>query len=309
MKKFLIGLVLIAFVGTVSAQKNDNGKVYDQHPSINLAEKVMQLFAKGDPALADYLTDEFKSFNGLTTNKDAEGADKQRFLNQSKWMSSNFDYFKISRNEPAYPDAIEYKDSGVWVQTWETMYGVNKETGIKIDMPVHRLFLMSKDGKKVHRLISYFNTEAFSSMWDSYETRTNGVIYNQHEYINSVRKMASANENNDMDTVYGFYAEDARLYDINLPFGEFKTLEQAKADDKVFRENFEILSIDEWGYPDYYEYEIDAAKVVASWWKVKIKRKADDKEFTLLSHYTHTFNDEGKVIRSSAYYNASMLSQ
>ena len=32
--------------------------------------------------------------------------------------------------KPAFPDAMEYKEGGTWVQDWLLMTGVHKETGI-----------------------------------------------------------------------------------------------------------------------------------------------------------------------------------
>ena len=46
-------------------------------------------------------------------------------------------------------------------------------------------------------------------------------------------------------------------------------------------ENFEILSIDEYGYPDF-DYEHRASKVGLAWWDIRLKRKSDGKTINLL---------------------------
>jgi len=309
MRKSVTILFCMAFVSVAFSQKRNNGKVYDEHPAIELAEKTMQLFVTADPALGDYLADDFKAYNGLNPNKDAEGTSKANFLNQSAWWQKNFDYLRIERNDPAYPDAIEYKKGNTWVQTWEILYGVSKETGMKIDIPVHRLFMLNKEGTKVKVLINYFNTALFDKLWESYGPRTNGTIYKSHPYISVVRKMASAQENNDMEGVYAHFTDNARLYDINLPHGEYESVEASKEGWKAFRQSFDIQSIDEWGYPDYLEYEQNQSKVVLSWWKATVKRKADGKVIKLHIHNSHTFNDEGKITRSVAYYDAGKLEE
>ncbi|MBK9224537.1 MAG: hypothetical protein IPO23_07750 [Flavobacterium sp.] len=68
-----------------------------------------------------------------------------------KFWKDNVDYFDISRSKGAYPDALEYKEANnkevVWVQTWEDVKGMHKKTGVKIDMPMHRLFIVDKNNK------------------------------------------------------------------------------------------------------------------------------------------------------------------
>ncbi len=75
------------------------------------------------------------------------------------------------------------------------------------------------------------------------------------------------------------------------------------------KDQFEILGFDEVGYPDYLEYDRRGAKSVLSWWKFRMKRKSDDKLILFPIHYVHTFNDEGKIIRSNAYYSAKLLEE
>ena len=96
----------------VNAQKKANGKMYIDHPAIDLVENVMQMFVNGDENLANFLDNDFRSRSGVATDKSNEGSTKEEFLNQSRWWSNNFDNLSITRDSPAYPDAIEYKDSG-----------------------------------------------------------------------------------------------------------------------------------------------------------------------------------------------------
>ena len=279
----------------VNAQKKANGKMYIDHPAIDLVENVMQMFINGDENLANFLDNDFRSRSGVTIDKSNEGSTKEEFLNQSRWWSNNFDNLSITRDSPAYPDALEYKDSGTWVQTWERLYGVNKTTGFVIDMPVHRLFWLNEDESKVKGMFVYANTSVFSDMWESYNPRTNGTIYKSHENINKVRKMIAAFLDGDLEKAYSFYSPNATFYDINMPKGESLNLDQAKERDKNLFANFEILSIDEYGYPDFLDYEHRASKVVLAWWDIRLKRKSDGKIINLISHDSYTFNREGKI--------------
>ena len=109
------------------AQKEKNGTVYKEHPGIVLVETLGKAIVDGDiEKLSSMLDDDFRIRNGTGLNKDFEGWNKQQFINNAKWWSSDFDYLSITRDKPAYPDAIEYKESGIWVQTWERLYAVNK---------------------------------------------------------------------------------------------------------------------------------------------------------------------------------------
>ena len=72
-------------------------------------------------------------------------------------------------------------------------------------------------------------------------------------------------------------------------------------------DQFEILGFDEIGYPDYLEYGKNNSKVVLSWWKFRMKRKSDGKLIILPIHYSHTFNNEGKIINSIAYYSSKHM--
>ena len=146
MKK--ITFVLIALITfSVSAQKKKkNGTIYIDHPGIDLVDSFTQAWIAGDVEKAgSMLSDNFRISNGNNLNKDAKGSTKDQMMGNMNWWVNNMDYLKLTREEGAYPDAIEYKDSGVWIQTWDHLYGVNKETGAKVDMPVHRLYRLNKD--------------------------------------------------------------------------------------------------------------------------------------------------------------------
>ena len=71
------------------AQKKNNGKIFDEHPGIELMHKFTEAYVAGDKAtLEALLTDDFNGYNGLTTNKDAKGKDKQGLIAESAYWST-----------------------------------------------------------------------------------------------------------------------------------------------------------------------------------------------------------------------------
>jgi ketosteroid isomerase-like protein len=310
MRNFFSVALLIATCITY-AQKKANGTIYLEHPAISVVESMTQAFVSGDTdKVASFLADDFKSYNGTTTNKDDKGDDKASFVKSVKFWKENVDYFSIKRSQGAYPDALEYKEENnkdvVWVQTWEDLKGVHNKTGVKMDVPMHRLFVVNKDNK-IKTIIRYTNSSVFDEIGDSFTDRENGVIYNHHENINTVRKMIHAFENKDFAKAYAFYDEKATFTDINAPVGKEITLAEQKANDLKFFEKFEVNSIDVTGYPDYLHYELGDARVVQSWWNFRLTRKSDKKKITLPVFFIDNFDDKGKITSEIIYYSEKML--
>ena len=309
-KSILIALLMV--IGINYAQKKTNGTIYLEHPAITAVEAMTQAIVSGDTEkVASYLADDFKSFDGTSTNKDDKGQDRAAFLQRVKNWKDNLDYSSITRSKGAYPDALEYKDADakdvVWVQTWEDLKGVHKKTGVKIDMPVHRLYTVDKNNK-IKTMVDYSNSSIGDEIGASYADRKNGLIYNHHENINSVRKMIYAFENKDMDKAYSFYDEKATFSDINsLDINKNITLTEQKSNDKKFMEAFDVTSIDQVGYPDYLHYEMGDARVVMSWWNYRLTRKSDKKNIVLPVFYIDNFDDKGKITSENVYYNGKAL--
>lgn len=307
--------IAIAFfsISTAFAQKKENGKIYIDHPAIAVVEAMTKAFVSGDSTkVASYLADDFRAINGVSTNTSDKGQDKASFAGNAKNWHNSLDYFSITRTDGAYPDAIEYKDENqkdvVWVQTWEVIKGVHKKTGVKVNMPMHRLYTVNKDNK-IRRVITYSNSSVGDEIRQSNSERTNGTIYNHHENINTVRNMIYAFENKDFEKAYSFYDDKALFTNTDSADGKDLSLAEQKALDKTFLDNYDISGIDMVGYPDYLHYELDDARVVMSWWNYNLLRKSDKKKITVPVHYINTFNNEGKIISETAYYNAAILSQ
>jgi ketosteroid isomerase-like protein len=306
--KILSVMMLIAFIAT--AQKK-NGTVYIEHPSIDVVNQFVAASVAGDRSkMASYLTDDFKAYNGTSDRASDKGMDKESFLDNQMVYHDQLDYYNIVPFPNSYPDAIEYKkdnpDGAVWVQTWDLIKGVHKITGVKIDAASHRLYTLNKNNK-IAMLIYYKNDGPIDEIRASFTDRKNGTIYNHHEYINTVRKMVYALENNDLDKMYSFYDDDAEFIDSSTPDYESISLAEQKAIDKQILDKYEISSIDMVGYPDYLHYEMGDADVVMSWWNINLIRKSDKKAIILPIHYVNYFNKEGKIISETAYYNAKLF--
>ena len=311
MKKFLMfGLMVFTIISY--SQKKKNGTIYIDHPAINTVEAMNKAFAEGDAEkVGSFLADDYEFWNGTNSNKDAKAGTKEGAMKNVTWWKENVDYFSLERTKGAYPDAIEYKDEDqkdvVWVQTWNRIKGVHNKTGVKIDMPVHRLYTVNKDNK-ITMIIDYSDRTVWQELRRSFSTRENGTIYNHHDYINSVRRLMAALENHDMDTFYSFFDEKATFRSIHMPTGsESLSLEEDKEGMKQMMDNFEITSIDVQGYPDYLNYEMGDAKIVQSWWKLSMTRKSDKKKIEMPLFLIHDFNDEGKIINENVYFSQTLM--
>ncbi len=308
MKKHVI-IFMMLFTVIMYSQKKKNGTVYSEHPAITAVESMMQAYFDGDEdKVASYLADDFKSYQGTSLNKDAKGTNKENFLKGVKWVKENWSYTTYKRTKGAYPDAIDYKDdSGVWVQTWNHLKALDNKTGVRLDMPIHRLYQMTSDNK-IKNIITYDNDLPWAERRRSFAPRTNGTIYNNHDNINTVRLMMGALENGDADKGFSYFTEDATFSNLDMAQGERVTLTEEKEGFLGMLEKWTIESIDVQGYPDYLEYELGNGKVVQSWWIVRMKRKSDGKKVKLPLMLTHDFNDEGKITGENGYYTLQALS-
>ncbi|NER09992.1 hypothetical protein SAMN06265375_101480 [Muriicola jejuensis] len=287
-------------------QKEKNGTIYKEHDAIAKVKAMQAAWVAGDSAaVASYLHDDFKAYNGSDTNKDPDGGTKTDFAGGAKWWKNNVAYLSLEPSPGAYPDALEYKDGQVWVQTWDQMKGVHNSTGVKIDVPVHRMYRF-KDGL-IDMAISYHNEAVYREVGESFQDRQNGIVWNHHDNINKVRRMMHAFEHGDTEMGYSFFDEKARFSNLETPRGESLTMDESKANFNEMMTKFEINSIDVVGYPDYVEYDLRDGRTVYSWWDIRLTRKSDQKKIVMPIMYAHDFNEEGKIIRSMAYMSSKWL--
>lgn len=310
MKK--LTLVVLLFTMSISySQKKSNGTVYINHPAINVVDAYTKTVNSGNLDKLDaFFADDFKAYNSTTDNQYSKGTDKTAFVKRIKSWRENIDYFAITPANGAYPDAIEYKDDAqkdvVWVQCWDEVKGVHKKTGVKINMNLHRLFVINK-ANKIKTIFIYDNPQVFDEIDDSFTERTNGTIYNHHQNINNVKNMLFAFENKDLNKSYSYFADKAMFSDVNSMDNKSISLDEQKAIDKKIMDAYDFVGLEVVGYPDYMHYELGDSGVVYSWWTWHVIRKSDKKEIALPVHYQHNMNKEGKITREMAYYNAALL--
>lgn len=310
MKKVLFAIVMFTMFISY-AQKKPNGTVYINHPAIDVVDAYTKAINDGNlNKIDDFLADDFKSYNPTTSNQFSQGMDKTAFLKRIKSWRESIDYFSIKTAKGAYPDAIEYKDDTqkdvVWVNTWDEVKGIHKNTGVKINMNLQRSFVINK-ANKIKTMFIYDNPLVNAEIYDSQTERTNGTIYNHHQNINNVKNMLFAFEQKDLAKSYSYFASDAVFSDINNMEGKSLSLDEQKTIDKKVTDSYDFVGLEVVGYPDYMHYELGDAGVVYSWWTWYVIRKSDKKAITLPVHYQHNINKDGKITREMAYYNNALL--
>ncbi len=302
--KNIIYLLSFLFVFSLNAQKNKNGNLYDKHPGIDLVASFHKAYANGDlDKASEILHDNVKWYDGNTNDREFGG--KDRVLNNIRGFKNNFDYVSFDDSEGAYPDMLETKRSGNWVQSWFNVYAVHKVTGVELDHPVLRLYGLNDDSTKIVRIIEYSNKRNFGQIADARTDMKNGTIYMSHEHINTVRKLQFAYQNGDVEKAVSFFHENATFNDINE--SKIMTMDEILERDSKMFANWTVTDLVEVGYPDFLEYDWRDSKVVLSWWTFKMKRKSDGKEVDVPVHFSDRFDNDGKVVRRTSYWNKSLL--
>ena len=306
MKKITFMLVALITFSISAQKKKKNGNLYIEHPGIDLVESFHKAFVDGDiEKAASFLSEDFRIYNSLTMNKDSKGWGKAAIIaNMTSWKN-NWEYLSFERSEGSYPDALEYDKSGNWVFSWNHLYAINKTTGVKFDSPILRGYVLNESNSKITRIHEYNNSSNFSMVNDSFYERKNGTIYINHEHINTVRKLQYAFANGDVDKAFSFFHENAVFIDINETYN--MTLDEIRARDAKMLAGWAIDGLDESGYPDYLEYDWQDSKTVQSWWRFRMSRSSDGKKVVIPVLFIDDFDNDGKIIRRNAYWNASLL--
>ena len=306
MKKFIILTLLLIPISSFT-QKNNNGKVYDKHPAIDKVNKFTSAWISGDSETLKSLTgNDFKMGSSMNSNPNYKGGDINNLIGQSRWMSNNFVNISLKDRGQAYSDAIEYKRSGLFVQTFQEFIAWDKNNGFKIKTPFNATFVFDKKGEKIVRFW-WSDNQAVWQKWNlSRQTIKNGTIYKDHPYIGKVRQIWFNLAMGNIDQVWKDFSPNARIYDLNLMDKDYNNLtDHQNYVGEVFSK-YDFISIDEVGYPDYIDYEGDGGTVLA-WYNMIVKNKKTKKNITLKFHSQHDFNEEGIIVTEYLYYNANLL--
>jgi len=146
--------MLLLTIGANSFAQKKNGIVYSEHETIDKTRELWKAFVNGDEA-------KYRSFFADTAFLTRNDNRTQKLANAEIGngiadMSSNYKNFMVRDQKPAFPDAIEYKEGGTWVQDWLLMTGIHKETGIILELPLHNLYRFNEKGK-ITSITNYFN--------------------------------------------------------------------------------------------------------------------------------------------------------
>lgn len=303
MKKHIIYLFVLCFSFSFSQKKN-NGKLYIEHPAMDVVEQFNEAFVSGDlETMKSLVSDDFRWY----TLSMREPGTLQQLLNRSNYLSKNVVNFDIKHYGGAYPDALEYKkDDILEVMTYTWMSGYDRNTGVELDMPRYVNFRMNDEGKI--RSMSVMDDQAlWTKAYQAWDTRANGVIYKDHPLVTKVRLMMRDYETQDVEKIKSNYTENTRFYDVmNSPVDEFKSLEEEFAQFNDYMEVFELVNIRESGFPDVLDYEGNGA-VVISWWEMTLRNKKSGKTNTIMQHVQHSFNENGEIVREDYYFNPAQL--
>ena len=303
MKKHIIYLFVLCFSFSFSQKKN-NGKLYIEHPAMDVVEQFNKAFVSGDLETMKLLvSDDFRWY----TLSMREPGTLQQLLNRSNYLSKNVVKFDIKHYGGAYPDALEYKkDDVLEVMTYTWMSGYDRNTGVELDMPRYVNFRINDDGK-ISRMNVMDDQALWTKAYQAWDTRANGVIYKDHPLVTKVRLMMRDYETQDVEKIKSNYTENTRFYDVmNSPVDEFKSLEEEFAQFNDYMEVFELVNIRESGYPDVLDYEGNGA-VVISWWEMTLRNKKSGKTNTIMQHIQHSFNEKGEIVREDYYFNPAQL--
>lgn len=303
MKKHIIYLFVLCFSLSFSQKKN-NGKLYIEHPAMDVVDQFNKAFVSGDlETMKSLVSDDFRWY----TLSMREPGTLQQLLNRSNYLSKNVVNFDIKHYGGAYPDALEYKkDDILEVMTYTWMSGYDRNTGVELDMPRYVNFRMNDDGKI--RSMNVMDDQAlWTKAYQAWDTRANGVIYKDHPLVTKVRLMMRDYETQDVEKIKSNYTENTRFYDVmNSSVDEFKSLEEEFAQFNDYMEVFELVNIRESGYPDVLDYEGNGA-VVISWWEMTLRNKKSGKTNTIMQHIQHSFNEKGEIVREDYYFNPAQL--
>jgi hypothetical protein len=276
--------------------QQESGVVYSEHESIDKAKAMWAAFVKGDKeAFVNFFSDTIRVImNGVPSEK----LKKDYAKNMDWWQG--VENLTIKDDTPAFPDAIQYRKEGLWVQDWLRATGIHKETGVMIDFPFSNLYRFDKDGK-INTIVQYFNPETFKDVNNSMRTIENGTVYINHPYIVAVRKCINAYCAEDIETMRSFYSPKATFWRSDFKAGKTINLEEKLEGNKKFFDACDNIKLQQVGYPDCIYYARDANYLVYSWWNMSFTTKDGKEKKDIALLLISGFDKDGKINMESIY--------
>jgi ketosteroid isomerase-like protein len=303
MKKPIAIVCVLLFTGATMFSQKKSGTVFSEHEAIGKTQEMWKAFVEGDEeAYRGFYADSAWILINDQREPKTANADIGKGIG---WWKENYENFMIKDNKPAYPDALEYKDGGTWVQDWLLATGIHKESGIVLELPIHSIYAFDDEGKITLR-ISYFDNDIFEEINKSSRKIENGKIYISHPYIASVRKAMNAFVARDLETFKSFFTENARVSSLTQQIGDSMPLDEYTdyLAERYYQDDMKI-KVEQVGYPDCMYYEESDGYVVYSWWEMKLMKGDKRIEFPFM--LSHDFNKEGKIVRQNTYVSSNHL--
>lgn len=298
MRKIVV-LMLLSLSGLLVNAQKENGTVYSEHEAIAKTKAMLAAFVQGDK-------NAYCSFFADTVYVNTNG-NYQRMLN--KEMEGMIDWwrgienFSITDDKPAFPDAINYKEGGLWVQDWLLWKGIHRETGVNLNLRVHTLYSFNDNGK-IYSMHFFFDNDIFDEIYKSTKTTENGVVYKYHPYIKIVRKAANAYCAGNPDKMFAFYAPDATFGNLVITGNKTYSIEEKKKELKNIFDYQKNISLIETGHPVCVLYDKESF-VVYSWWLLSFTTNEGVKKSGIPVMMTDIFNQDGKIQYEAVYYSSN----
>lgn len=300
MNKITTVLAILLIAGVSSFSQKKSGTIFSEHEAITKTQALWKALVNGDEAAyRSFFAD--SAYIGQNGNNPLKSPIAEIGKGTKKFVEA-YENLKVGDQSPAYPDALEYKEGGTWVQDWLIMTGTHKATGINLELPIHNMYLFNKDGK-ITFMGMYFNDDIFEEIANSTRIRENGKVYINHPYIVAVRKSANAATAGDVETWKSFFSPKARFSDSSMKLGESQSLEEHAAGISFWAATGMKVKLEQVGYPDCIYFEKNDSYVVYSWWNMTIKMEEKTWEIPYLM--TSDFNKDGKIVREHIYMSSN----
>lgn len=294
-KRYIVITLLLAFLNLQAQKKHVNGKIYDKHPAITVADEFTEAFVSGDTVkIKSLVTDNFGWWakNQINPSKKKLAS----LLRRSQYLSNNVIGFNIVNNGGAYSDAMEFgEDKSVHVYAYQLMKGFDKNTGMNLTMPRNSIFFMDETGTKISGLVVSDSQLKWKKAYDAWDTRENGIIFKDHPMIAKARLLYAYLAQADLEKIRLMYDDDAAIRDV-MSLTDIKNYfgpEEKMTMLEDFYRTYEIVNLKEIGYPDLLRYDGSNDTTIISWWEISIKNKASGNVTTGYHHNQITVNNDG----------------
>lgn len=300
MKKIILIFALAPLM--MFAQTKKSGVLYSSHPALDVVNSMYKSFIDGDiESYGDHYSKDVK----IWTNGDySESRGLEDDLKSTEWWMKNF-VIDISRKGVGTPDVIKYKGdkTGTWVFDWTDFIAVNKNSGDTVRSTFHDEYLVSPENKIV-KWFTYYDTESFySQIQNSFGAHRNGIVYDEHPFIEQLKGLVEAYERGDANKMATFFSPDAKFYKKGggdtENYSKISLSERSQLWEKGIGGSI-ARRMEVYGYPDAIRYEKgEGGWEVLSWWNhMSVTKKGEETtEKRDFIHLSHSFDDEGKITR------------